>query len=151
RAVGGPAAVPAGAPAPAGGGPVDPGVRAVPARLDRHAPARRRGDGRGQGAGEGPGPPLPIGGGTGRGRAAVPAARAEPGPAAAGAARPRAFAPEGLRGWEWRHLPSRLDDSSAAFLTPVWTTWFLPGGVGQAGLRWVVRAELLPGCGPMRA
>src|SRR5262249_33068946 len=59
----------------------------------------------------------------------------------ADAARHLAEAPRALRDWEWRHLHSRLDDSSAAFPTPGWLTWFLPGGGGRAGLRWVVRAD----------
>jgi WD40 repeat protein/predicted Ser/Thr protein kinase len=59
----------------------------------------------------------------------------------ADAAHQLADAPEGLRDWEWRHLCSRLDDSSAAFPAPVLATYFLPGAVGRAGLRWAVVAD----------
>jgi WD40 repeat protein len=59
----------------------------------------------------------------------------------ADAARQLADAPEGLRDWEWQHLRSRLDDSSAAFSAPARATHLLPAGVERAGLRWAVVAD----------
>jgi WD40 repeat protein len=43
------------------------------------------------------------------------------------AARQLDEAPEALRGWEWRHLHSRLDDSIAVFPAPVGATYLMPG------------------------
>jgi WD40 repeat protein/predicted Ser/Thr protein kinase len=54
----------------------------------------------------------------------------------ADAARHLDDAPEDLRDWEWRHLRSRLDDSSAAFPTPVGETFLL--SPGAEGLRWAI-------------
>src|SRR5262249_43288188 len=45
----------------------------------------------------------------------------------ADAARQLDAAPEGLRGWEWRHLHSRLDDSSSVIPLPAGGTGFLLG------------------------
>ncbi len=45
----------------------------------------------------------------------------------ADAARELDAAPESLRGWEWRHLRSRLDDSSSVIASPVRGALFLLG------------------------
>ena len=45
----------------------------------------------------------------------------------ADAARQLDAAPEDLRGWEWRHLHSRLDDSSAVIPLPAEGVGFLLG------------------------
>lgn len=50
----------------------------------------------------------------------------------ADAARHLAEAPAELRGWEWRHLSSRLDDSDASFLSPGYGTYLWPH---KSGLR----------------
>jgi WD40 repeat protein len=44
----------------------------------------------------------------------------------ADAARHLAEAPAELRGWEWRHLSSRLDDSYASFPSPAYATYLWP-------------------------
>src|SRR5262249_51518556 len=51
----------------------------------------------------------------------------------ADAARQLAEAPEGLRDWEWHHLHSRLDDSSAVLPLPTPSFTFLSSG--PEGLR----------------
>ena len=61
----------------------------------------------------------------------------------ADAARQLDAAPEDLRGWEWRHLRSRLDDSSAVVPLPAGGVGFLlaapdrlrVGALTSAGLR----------------
>jgi WD40 repeat protein/predicted Ser/Thr protein kinase len=55
----------------------------------------------------------------------------------ADAARHLDSVPEELRGWEWWHLHSRLDDSSAVFPAPASTTLLAPGA---QGLRVVILA-----------
>jgi WD40 repeat protein/serine/threonine protein kinase len=52
----------------------------------------------------------------------------------ADAARLLDLAPEALRGWEWRHLHSRLDDSSAVVSSPASTGAFLIPGPDQLRL-----------------
>ncbi len=54
------------------------------------------------------------------------------------AARHLDAAPEALRGWEWRHLRSRLDDSIAVIPTPPSGTVLLPG---PRGLRVLIVAD----------
>src|SRR5262249_37442410 len=56
----------------------------------------------------------------------------------ADAARHLAFVPEALRGWEWRHLHSRLDDSSAVIPTQA-SAIFLSHGTD--GLRLIALAD----------
>jgi hypothetical protein len=52
----------------------------------------------------------------------------------AAAARHLEEAPEALRDWEWRHLHSRLDDSSTFFRIPVGATFVVSGGPGRLRL-----------------
>src|SRR5262249_38078307 len=56
----------------------------------------------------------------------------------ADAARHLDAAPEALRGWEWRHLHSRLDDSIADISAPASATRLSPG---PRGLRLVILAD----------
>ncbi len=62
-----------------------------------------------------------------RARMAAAAAAALSAHDVADAARQLDAAPESLRGWEWRHLRSRLDDSSSVIVSPVRQGVFLLG------------------------
>ena len=103
------------------------GPAARPGRAQRPAGDRR------EARGAVPGVPRPDGR---RGRGAVAHDVAD-------AARQLDAAPEDLRGWEWRHLHSRLDDSSAVIPLPAGGVGFLigapdrlrVGAVTSAGLR----------------
>ena len=60
----------------------------------------------------------------------------------AGAARLLKLAPESLRGWEWRHLDSRLDDSSAVVSLPASDGSFLINAPDQLRIGVLTAADL---------
>ena len=147
---------PGGGPAALAGPRADPGAAAVgavpPAQV---RPAAQGPGGRGGRHRGGPGPgarrhdPLRRRRGPAArpGRAERPARRRVPGVPrprwpprprrcqshdVADAARQLDAAPEDLRGWEWRHLHSRLDDSSAVIPLPAGGVGFLIGRPGPA-------------------